>query len=396
MLYVAPDVVVPFYRGASTHVLEVARALARQGDNVHVLSRRLNSSQPAVESINGVTVHRVYRGMVGPLPGSEYSELGRGHDEKESLSRSLYRAYLSTLFPLFAGWVSAGLIRKYGVDVILERETAFGAGAVASETTGVPLVLEVVGPRFSKKSVATAKRVMAYTAAMVRGVDQSRVEFVDAGVDSDAFFPDPTMREATRARLGLDSHCPLIGYAGTFQTWHGLDSLLTALKGLVPRFPDLRALFVGPYFGEIQRQAESLGLARTCIFTGPVPYEAVAGYINACDVMVAPYDPSRSRLRSSGGIGFPLKVLEYMACAKPVVTSDISPTNQIPRIDTAAALVPPGRPDALVDELSRLIADPVLAKSFGENGRMLVEEGHSWTVFARNLHAILEEARKES
>ncbi len=396
VLYVAPDVVVPFYRGASTHVLEVAKGLARAGDRVHVLTRRLDSSQPEVESIGGITVHRIYRGIVRPLPGSRYSQVGRGGAEDEGLVSSAYRAYLSTVFPLFAGFVSADLVRRYRVQVILERETAFGAGAIASQRSGIPLVLEVVGPRYSKKSVAVAKKILAYTSAMVPGIDSSRVVFVDAGVDSDRFSPNPRAGEEVRSRLGLRTNDLVVGYVGTFQPWHGLDSLLNALGSLVLEFPNLKALLVGPYFGDAQKEADSLGLSGNCIFTGPVDYEKVPDYINACDVMAAPYDPRRSELRSSRGIGFPIKVLEYMACAKPVVTTDIEPTNGIPGIRRAAVLIPPGNPSELARTLAGLVRDLDWSRAMGQNGRALVEDGYSWSEFARNLHTILEKASEQA
>ena len=45
--YVAADVAVPHYRGSSTHVYELARNLAKLGHEVHVVARRVNSSQPS-------------------------------------------------------------------------------------------------------------------------------------------------------------------------------------------------------------------------------------------------------------------------------------------------------------------------------------------------------------
>jgi len=108
--------------------------------------------------------------------------------------------------------------------------------------------------------------------------------------------------------------------------------------------------------------------------------------------MVAPYDTSRSPLRAEKGMGSPLKVLEYMACAKPVVTTDVEPTNRIPGIADAALLVPPGDPKALAGALASLLRDRHLAEAKGLAGRGLVEGGYSWEEFASRLHGILEDA----
>jgi glycosyltransferase involved in cell wall biosynthesis len=392
VLYVAPDVVVPYYRGASTHVLEVARGLAGIGDTVHVLSRRLNRSQPKHESSDGVIIHRIFRGILNPLPGSGYSKVERGESEANGVRRSFYRSYLSTLFPLYAGLVSLDLIRRHKIQVVLERETAFGAGAFASVRSGVPLVLEVVGPRYSEQSMAAAKTVLAYTRTMVRGADSAKVTIVDAGVDLEKFRPDQQEGKRVRTRLGLGGGELLVGYVGTFQPWHGLDSLMVAAGALARESPKLRLLLVGPYSGTIRETSRSLGLEGMCLFTGPVPYDEVPGYVNACDVMVAPYDPRRSTLRASKGIGSPLKVLEYMACAKPVVTTDLEPTNRIRDISKAAFLIPPGDSVALADSLRTLLQDRGRAELMGLAGRTLVERGYSWREFATRLHGILQDA----
>jgi len=391
VLYVAPDVVVPYYRGASTHVLEVAKGLAGQGDNVHVLSRRLDRQQPKSESSDGVFIHRIFRGIVNPLPGSNYARVERGEVEADDSGRSLYRSYLSTLFPLYAGLVSLNLVRKHRIQVILERETAFGAGAFASERSGVPLVLEVVGPRYSRRSIAAARRILAYTKRMVNEADGSKVTIVDGGVDLTKFHPDRQRGDATRARLGIGEGQLLVGYVGTFQPWHGLDSLMAAAAALIRELPNLRLVLVGPYSGEVRKMSRSMGLDSICLFTGPVPYEEVPDYVNACDAMVAPYNPSLSPIRASRGMGSPLKVLEYMACAKPVVTTNLEPTNRIPGISEAAVLVPPGDSDALAGSLRALLLGPERAGTMGEAGRALVERGYSWREFAVRLHGILEE-----
>jgi len=392
VLYVAPDVVVPYYRGASTHVLEVARGLASVGDTVHVLSRRLDRSQPKRESSDGVVIHRIFRGILNPLPGSNYAKVERGETEASGVGRSFYRSYLSTLFPLYAGLVSLDLIRKHGIQVVLERETAFGAGAFASVRTGVPLVLEVVGPRYSDQSMAAAKKILAYTRSMVKGADSSKVTIVDGGVDLEKFRPDRQEGQKVRTRLGLGGQELLVGYVGTFQPWHGLDSLMAAAQALARELPDLRLLLVGPYSGIVQEMSKSLGLEGVCLFTGPVPYDEVPGYVNACDVMVAPYDPSRSPVRASKGIGSPLKVLECMGCARPVVTTDLEPTNRILGISKAALLVPPGDSAALAEALRTLLLDRGKAEAMGLAGRELVERGYSWREFASRLHGILEDA----
>ncbi|UCH37409.1 MAG: glycosyltransferase, partial [Candidatus Bathyarchaeota archaeon] len=68
--YLTPDVAIPHYRGASTHVYEVAKNLVKLGHAVHVISRRISSNQPSFEIWEGIRVHRVYRGLFSSLPST--------------------------------------------------------------------------------------------------------------------------------------------------------------------------------------------------------------------------------------------------------------------------------------------------------------------------------------
>ena len=79
-------------------------------------------------------------GSRGPTASGTVSE-GNG-----GLSGRAYHLYLETGFALYVACVAARFIDSYGLDVIIERETAFGAGAIASRLTGRPMVLEMIGP----------------------------------------------------------------------------------------------------------------------------------------------------------------------------------------------------------------------------------------------------------
>jgi len=60
--------------GASTHVLELSLALAKLGDDVHVVCRR-SPHEKRSEKISGITLHRLYRGFVGPLTKKKFRML---------------------------------------------------------------------------------------------------------------------------------------------------------------------------------------------------------------------------------------------------------------------------------------------------------------------------------
>jgi phosphatidyl-myo-inositol alpha-mannosyltransferase len=99
-------------------------------------------------------------------------------------------------------------------------------------------------------------------------------------------------------------------------------------------------------------------------FHGPVSSEAVlAEHYRRCDLFVAP---------ATGQESFGIVLLEAMACARPVVCSDIPGYRQV--VDPAGAcLVPPGDAEALADAIARLAKDSAERRRMGERNRSRAE-----------------------
>ena len=156
--YIASDVVVPHTRGASTHTLELSRHLGYRGHEVNLICRR-GDRQLAYEEIDGVRIHRIRDGILFSNPLSSYRRGprdGPGRNDRNHFLRKLYGVYFTKLLPIYAGMQAVEIIKSSNSDVILERETSFGAGGIASYITGRPLFVEIIGPRYSRLSTKRA------------------------------------------------------------------------------------------------------------------------------------------------------------------------------------------------------------------------------------------------
>ncbi len=82
--------------------------------------------------------------------------------------------------------------------------------------------------------------------------------------------------------------------------------------------------------------------------------------MNASDVLVAPYNPERiestEQVRKHG-LGSPLKVFEYMAVGKPVITTDVKPISDPIQDGVTGYLIPPGDSKALGSAILRMLED---------------------------------------
>jgi len=395
--YVAADVAVPHYRGSSTHVYELARNLSKLGHEVHVVARRVNSSQPKVENLDGIVIHRFQRGIFFSSKRSSFSDgqaQGSYRGNTSLLIWKSYEAYLRTVFPVYIALEVTRLVREYSIDLVFERETSFGAGAMASMLTDRPFVLEVIGNRVTGLQVRRSKKIIAYSRGMFEGTaEASRVVIVTGAVDTDVFKPDSASGEEVRRQYSLGDS-PVVGYVGTFQEWHGLSELIAAAQSLLNARSDIKFLMVGPYYKETQKRVAAAGLAGSFVFTGPIQYKEVPKFMNASDVLVAPYNPekieSTEQVRKHG-LGSPLKVFEYMSVGKPVITTDVRPISDPIENGVTGCLVPPGDSAALAAAVLRILRDGAEAGRIGAAGRQSVISNYSWGMVARQLGDVFQE-----
>jgi phosphatidylinositol alpha-mannosyltransferase len=92
---------------------------------------------------------------------------------------------------------------------------------------------------------------------------------------------------------------------------------------------------------------------------------------------------------SLGGESFGMVLTRALACATPVVASDIAGYREVVTSD-AGVLFPAGDERALVEAVTSLLEDEPRRRSLGEGGRRLALERYSWDDVGRRLLAIYE------
>jgi glycosyltransferase involved in cell wall biosynthesis len=195
-----------------------------------------------------------------------------------------------------------------------------------------------------------------------------------------------------RARPGIDSaggHTPVqfgpghpvILYAGTFETYQGIEILVAAFARVVRRRPDARLLLVGGADEQIRRMRElvaSLGLGETCVLTGRVPKAAALAYTQSADVLVSP---------RVDGTNTPLKIYEQLASGKPLVATRIWSHTQV-LDDSVAFLVDPD-PEAMAEGLLRALDDPRQAAARASSAQALYARAYARPIYVQKIRSLL-------
>lgn len=88
----------------------------------------------------------------------------------------------------------------------------------------------------------------------------------------------------------------------------------------------------------------------------------------------------------------PNALKEAMAMELPVITSDISGIQELVEDGRSGFLTPPGKPEALADALEKLLADEVMRKKMGKEGRLKVKNDFNITVESLKLERVFVDA----
>jgi rhamnosyl/mannosyltransferase len=176
-------------------------------------------------------------------------------------------------------------------------------------------------------------------------------------------------------------------FVGVLRPYKGLRVLMEAMREV-----DGTLLVVGRgEQRELRRGADWLGVADRVRFLGEVSETEKRILLHACDVLALPSTDRRE--------AFGIVQLEAMACAKPVVATDLPTGVQaVTRHETTGLLVPPNAPGPLAAALERMLDNPALCARLGAGGQERVRrEFGAGTMVARTLQlyqAALERARE--
>lgn len=139
--------------------------------------------------------------------------------------------------------------------------------------------------------------------------DQPNVHWIPNGVD----FIHYNKQYSLINRDIADVKKPIIGYIGIIQEKVDLD----LVHYLAEQNPDKSIVLVGPIWDEQSLQKKELASYKNIFFLGYKSYEEAPMYIQQFDIGIVPH-----RANDFSASTNPMKVYEYLACGKPVVSTE--------------------------------------------------------------------------
>jgi glycosyltransferase involved in cell wall biosynthesis len=186
-----------------------------------------------------------------------------------------------------------------------------------------------------------------------------------------------------RAELGLAPEAALVLGLGRLVAKKGFNVLLDAWPAVLRAIPGATLVIAG--YGDqrerLERQAAALGLGSSARFIGRLERERAAAYVAAADVFALP-------IVREGVDGLPNVLLEAMGAGRAVVASGVAGVPDVVEDGIHGLVVPERDPAALAAAITRLLADPDLARRLGAAARARVERELTWERTAERFEAV--------
>ncbi|PWC89387.1 hypothetical protein TSH100_04925 [Azospirillum sp. TSH100] len=367
--------------GIATHTHTMARALARLGHTVQVVTPWKAGALPAGTTIeDGVTVQRVDPGPHVHAVLDRFRTNRRLADAVRAFRPDVVHA---AEFDADAWW----LTRFTTIPVVTRLATPTGLVMDTNTQPWVPHthLLNALERDQTRRSAAiyASTRAIARRVADYWRIPPELVQIIPNSID----VASVAAARGAEPPIGLPKR--FIAFFGRLEGRKGIAMLGRAIPGVLAANPDLHLMMIG---GEDPASAAIIDQFRRNVapvadrvhFTGALPRNDALAVVARAELAVVP-----SLWESFGFV-----VVEAMALGVPVVASDCGGFPEIIEHGRTGWLVPPGQAEPLRDMLIARLAAPEGLKAVAAAGLEHVKSFDVDTVAAQ-VAALLETARTE-
>jgi len=236
----------------------------------------------------------------------------------------------------------------------------------------------IIYKQILKYSLSKADKILSTSRIMKEEASRytdNEILLTPFGIDIDRFTP----RKINSLFKADDL---VIGTIKTLEKNYGVNFLIEAFALVKKKFSNkpLKLLIAGKGTQRnfLEDMVKKLGLENDTIFAGYIDHNNVQDYHNMLDIYVA------MSLEESFGVA----VLEASACGKPVIVSNVGGLPEVVEDRKTGFIVEKGNSKALADSLSKLIDEPELAASMGNEGRKKVIKEYDWNESVNKMISI--------
>jgi glycosyltransferase involved in cell wall biosynthesis len=366
----------PYPRGTPIRIMRMAEGLVARGHEVHVITYHLGTE---IEELP-FKIHRIpfvstYRKL---SPGPTYQKIAI---LDSLLAIKLFQILRSAEFDIIHAHHYEGLLasipaaRFYKIPLVFDIHTLLKS-ELPHYPLGLPLtVLQKIGTFFDTILPKQADHIVSVT-NLIRDrlineirIDSQKVTTIYGGIEANHF--------ASHNLTLPDSASPALIYTGNLAPYQGIDLMLHAFRKIVDRYPNIiLKLITNSSISSYLDLIQTLRLKNNLVIED-ANYFQIPTHLHLSTVALHP------RVHSDG---LPLKLLNYMATGRPIVS--FAGSAEVLKHEQTGLVIENDNVDAFANAVLRLLENPAFAEDLGKNAQAYVQEFFVWENSIQMLETI--------
>ena len=254
---------------------------------------------------------------------------------------------------------------------------------VAHGLVKIPIVKKLA-KKYESIVLSNSLKVLTTTHDMTRysiemGAKKESVEYFPLGINTDNFKPlkkDVSFRES----LGISENDNVIIFVGTIYPFAGLMQIINNFENLKKQNQNIKLIIVGggPSYSQLKKLVIEKNLESEIILTNFIDQNEIPKYISLADICINPFEINYLTDRI-----VPTKIIEYLACGKPVLSTPLCGTKELLPNEKFGILY--SNSDNFVNTLSSLLLDKNKLKQLGKQAFEYAQKNHNWNILSKQL-----------
>jgi glycosyltransferase involved in cell wall biosynthesis len=214
------------------------------------------------------------------------------------------------------------------------------------------------------------------------GISPTKISHIPNGVDLELFNPTRFLSESNEIRKTFTAD-KIVIFTGSLQD---LTMIIKSAKKVIKEIPNLKYVIIGDHRDPTkssvswQKKVDDEGLSDYFEFLGRKPREEIPKYILSADVCLDSF-PDEPYFAAA----HPIKLLEYGACEKPVLATNVTETANIIKHGKFGYLATPGNYDEYAKYLIVLLQSDEKSKNMGVELGKFVRDNFDWNEISSKL-----------
>ncbi len=365
----------PANYGSPASIREMSDTLSDMGHNVHIVTYPVGQE--------GIRVRRAKVHRPAAFRPERNTKIGPSSEKfvlnfqllwllcrvirREQIDIIHAHNYEGALIGIMAKWLTGRPLLYNAVNLMADELAGYRFIRPAWLAHGLARGLDWFTPIFPNHITAVSPELRTWF--IDQGVPAAKIDFVPAGIEPELFdHPEP---EKFRQKYQLNGH-EVVMYTGVLNAYQRIDYLLRAFAVALREKPDALLLIVSALVSEAEEKeyrqlAAELGISSSVVWISPHTVKDLPSYLALADVCVVPRPECP---------GHPIKLLNYMLAAKPIV-SFAGGAKGVRHLHDAF-VVPNRDCEALGRGIVTLLNNRKLAAELGVNARATVLANFDW------------------